>query len=248
MTAQTDPRAGESAAALSARDIVFGWRPGQRDLDIAEFDIARGERVFLRGPSGSGKSTLLSLAGGIVAPRSGQLQVLDEDMRTLGAARRDALRASHLGVIFQMFNLVPYLTVLENVLLPARYSSIRRRRAGGSASAIDAEARRLLSRLGLEETLLHRKATDLSVGQQQRVAAARALLGRPSLVLADEPTSALDTDAREAFIRLLSEECAASSAALLFVSHDLSLAPLFDRTVDLRAINRAASPDAAKAA
>lgn len=248
MTAQNDPLPGEGSAALLARNIVFGWRPGRSDIDIAEFGIARGERVFLRGPSGSGKSTLLSLAGGIVAPQSGQLSVLGEDMRALGAARRDALRASSLGVIFQMFNLVPYLSVIENVLLPARYSSVRRQRAGGSPSAVDAEARRLLSRLGLAETLLRRNATELSVGQQQRVAAARALLGRPSLVLADEPTSALDTDAREAFIQLLSEECAASGAALLFVSHDLSLAPLFDRTVDLRAINRASAPDRTEAA
>lgn len=227
-----------TAAALCAGDLVFGWKQGRRDIDIRDFTVGAGERVFLRGPSGSGKSTLLGLIAGIVAPASGRLEILGQDTARLSPAKRDALRAASLGVIFQMFNLVPYLSVLENVLLPVRYSPERRRRAGGDAASIEAEARRLLARLGLPEDILKRRVTELSVGQQQRVAAARALIGRPSLVLADEPTSALDADAREAFIQLLSEECAASGAALLFVSHDLSLAPLFDRTADLREINR----------
>lgn len=226
--------------ALQAQDLVFGWKKNSRDIDIEVVSVARGERVFVRGPSGSGKSTLLSLIGGVIAPRSGRLEVLGADMTSLSAARRDDLRASSVGVIFQQFNLVPYLSVLDNILLPCRYSAARRRQAGGSQANTEAEARRLAERLGLAGDLLTRRVTDLSVGQQQRAAAARALIGRPALVLADEPTSALDTDAREAFIQLLTEECASSGAALLFVSHDLSLAPLFDRTIDLRAINRAA--------
>jgi putative ABC transport system ATP-binding protein len=140
-------------------------------------------------------------------------------------------------VIFQMFNLVPYLSVTGNVLLPLRFSAARRKAAGPDA---EGEARRLLGRLGLtDEGLLSRRVSDLSVGQQQRVAAARALIGAPDLIIADEPTSALDADARDRFISLLSEEVERSGASLLFVSHDGSLAPLFTRAVDLAAINRA---------
>jgi putative ABC transport system ATP-binding protein len=136
-----------------------------------------------------------------------------------------------------MFNLVPYLSVVGNVTLPLKFSGRRRKAVGGDA---DAEARRLLGRLGLtDEALLARRVSDLSVGQQQRVAAARALIGGPEIVIADEPTSALDSDARDRFIELLSEEAARTGAALLFVSHDASLARLFDRAVDLAEINRA---------
>jgi putative ABC transport system ATP-binding protein len=136
-----------------------------------------------------------------------------------------------------MFNLVPYLSVVGNVTLPLKFSAARRKAVGGDA---DAEARRLLGRLGLmDDAMLERRVSDLSVGQQQRVAAARALIGAPEIVIADEPTSALDADARDRFITLLSEEAARTGAALLFVSHDASLARLFDRAVDLAEINRA---------
>ncbi len=204
---------------------------------MPSFRLEAGERVFLRGPSGSGKSTLLGLIAGVLAPQQGSVRVLGEDMTALSASRRDRLRADHVGVIFQMFNLVPYLSATGNVLLPLRFSPARRKAAGSDA---EGEARRLLARLGLEdERLLARRVSDLSVGQQQRVAAARALIGAPDLIIADEPTSALDADARDRFIALLSEEVTRSGASLLFVSHDASLAPLFTRAVDLAAINRA---------
>nr|WP_290492130.1 ATP-binding cassette domain-containing protein [Hyphomonas sp. UBA4510] len=168
---------------------------------------------------------------------SGEVIVLGQDLATLEPAARDRLRADHLGVIFQMFNLVPYLSVIGNVTLPLRFSPKRRAAINGNE---DDEARRLLSRLGLtDETLLTRRVSDLSVGQQQRVAAARALIGGPEIVIADEPTSALDADARDQFIDLLSEEARRTGAALLFVSHDAGLATHFDRAVDLGEINRA---------
>jgi putative ABC transport system ATP-binding protein len=168
---------------------------------------------------------------------SGEVIVLGQDLATLEPAARDRLRADHLGVIFQMFNLVPYLSVIGNVTLPLRFSPKRRAAINGNE---DDEARRLLSRLGLtDETLLARRVSDLSVGQQQRVAAARALIGGPEIVIADEPTSALDADARDQFIDLLSEEARRTGAALLFVSHDAGLATHFDRAVDLGEINRA---------
>lgn len=228
-------------AIIEARNLVFAWTPRHVVIDIAAFDVQAGERVFLRGPSGSGKSTLLSIVAGVIAPDSGSVSLLGQDLTRLSPGRRDALRADALGVIFQLFNLVPYLTVAENIVLPCRFSAARRARAIIRGGSIDQEARRLLGRLGLGEAdIFWRKVGELSVGQQQRVAAARALIGSPSLIIADEPTSALDSDARAAFISLLSEECAAVNASLLFVSHDRSLAAGFDRQIDLPDINRAA--------
>ncbi|MFN4024325.1 MAG: ABC transporter ATP-binding protein [Hyphomonas sp.] len=222
---------------IQIEGLRFAWKKGPAVLDIDAFRLEAGERVFLRGPSGSGKSTLLGLIAGVLQPQSGKISVLGQDMTHLAAAKRDRLRAHRMGVIFQMFNLVPYLSVTGNVLLPLRFSAARRKAAGSDPQA---EARRLLARLGLDdEELLGRRVSDLSVGQQQRVAAARALIGSPSLVIADEPTSALDADARDRFINLLSEEVARSGASLLFVSHDGSLARLFTRSADLADINRA---------
>jgi putative ABC transport system ATP-binding protein len=203
-------------------------------VDLKSFSLARGERVFLCGPSGSGKSTLLSLIAGILTPQQGAVSVLGTDMRGLSAAARDQFRADHIGYIFQMFNLIPYLSVIENVWLPCRFSERRRARATRADASVEAEAARLLERLDMDaQGLLHRRVTELSVGQQQRVAAARALIGAPELVLADEPTSSLDADRRAAFLELLFHQCEREQTALIFASHDGSLAPLFDRTIEL---------------
>jgi len=235
--------AGLADLAIDIQAMRFGWKPGWNILQIENFVVEQGERVFLRGPSGSGKSTLLSLISGVARPREGRLRVLGHDIAQLSSSRRDALRADQIGVVFQMFNLVPYLSVLENVILPLRFSPARRRRVQVPGTPLALEATRLLSRLGLgEDDILDRRTSDLSVGQQQRVAAARALIGGPELILADEPTSALDADTRSAFIDLLLQECARNRSSLLFVSHDTSLASLFDRTVDLATINAARKP------
>lgn len=208
-------------------------------LEIETFELNAGERLFLRGPSGSGKSTLLGLIAGVLEAQTGRIEVLGHDMAQLSGSARDRVRADHLGVIFQMFNLVPYLSMVQNVMLPCRFSS-RRRAADSGERDPHALAIHLLSRLGLNDPdLLARNVTELSVGQQQRVAAARALIGNPSLIIADEPTSALDADSRDRFIELLSDEAQKTGASLLFVSHDASLAPLFDRALDLSDINRA---------
>ena len=223
--------------AIQIDGLRFAWKGNAPVLDVPAFTLARGERLFLRGPSGSGKSTLLGVIAGVLEADAGKVSVLGQDLASLSSSARDRMRADHLGVIFQMFNLVPYLSVIGNVTLPLKFSAARRKAVGGDA---DAEARRLLGRLGLtDEALLERRVSDLSVGQQQRVAAARALIGAPEIAIADEPTSALDADARDRFITLLSEEAARTGAALLFVSHDASLARLFDRAVDLAEINRA---------
>jgi len=227
-------------AAIEAENIAFSWPGKPPVIDIDRFQVARGERVFLRGPSGSGKSTLLGLVGGVLNPARGRILLLGTDVTALSAAGRDRFRGDHLGFIFQMFNLIPYLGVLENVLLPAQFSQARAARIPNGDLA--AEGRRLLAALGLgDPEYLQRPVTELSIGQQQRVAAARALLGRPGIIVADEPTSALDHDAREDFLQLLMAECRTQGAALLFVSHDTSLSSLFDRVVALADINRASS-------
>ena len=221
---------------IAVSDLEFGWTPGRALLRIERLAIGAGERVFVHGPSGSGKSTLLGLLAGVLVPQRGSVQVLGADLPKLTPAARDAFRADHVGMIFQMFNLVPYLSLLDNVTLPCRFSG-RRRAQVASRGGPEQEGRRLLDHLDLAaETGAARSVARLSVGEQQRVAAARALIGRPEIVLADEPTSALDADRREAFLRLLFRECESEGATLLFVSHDRSLEPLFARTVALGGI------------
>ena len=221
-------------------ETVFAYRAGETVLDIAELTVAAGEKLFVEGPSGSGKSTLLGLLGGVLTPSAGAVEVRGETVSAMSAAARDRFRAAHVGFVFQMFNLLPYLSVVENVALPCRLSAHRAETARRNGGSIAAEAQRLLQRLGLTGAeLLDRQATSLSIGQQQRVAAARALIGRPALLVADEPTAALDAGNRERFVRLLMEECDAAGSAVVFVSHDPSLAATFDRSVSLREINRA---------
>lgn len=222
--------------AIDIEELAFAWDADRPVLDIPRFEMRRSERVFLRGPSGSGKSTLLGIVSGVLAARRGKVRVLGEDLGSLSGGRRDAFRAAHIGLVFQMFNLLPYLSVIDNVLLPARFSPVRRERARPDPAS---EARRLLDELGIATTRSRaRPVTELSIGQQQRVAVARALLGRPELVIADEPTSALDSDARDRFLRLLMAECSATGAALLFVSHDTALGGLFDRQLSMNEVNR----------
>ena len=181
-----------------------------------------------------------NLLGGVVIPEAGTVSVGGVDIAALPAARRDAFRADRVGFIFQMFNLVPYLSLLDNAALPCRFSAARRERAEASGGSVETEAARLLSRMGLDIAALGgRPVTELSVGQQQRVAAARALIGAPGLVVADEPTSALDADVRRIFLDLLFAEVAAAGSTLLFVSHDAALEAAFDRVVTLSDVNRA---------
>jgi putative ABC transport system ATP-binding protein len=223
--------------------LRYRWRHGQAPvIDIERLAVAAGERIFIHGPSGSGKSTLLGLLGGVLVAEQGTLCITIGGATTalgaLGSAARDRFRVDHIGFVFQQFNLVPYLSVIDNVLLPCRFSARRRARCGGG---MHAEAARLLQALDLSPALAERPVTQLSVGQQQRVAAARALIGRPEIVIADEPTSALDAETQDRFLDLLLGECAASTASLLFVSHDRRLAPHFTRELALQEVNMAAA-------
>ena len=224
----------EPAPALAVQGLRFRWPGADRDtLDIEALRVEAGETLFVRGPSGCGKSTLLSLLAGVLVAEPGQVLALGQDWAGLSSARRDRRRADHLGYIFQQFNLLPYLSVLDNVRLPLRFSVAR------AARCAPGQAEALLARTGLAERHWRVPAGQLSIGQQQRVAAARALIGQPEIVIADEPTSALDEDLREAFMDLLLGACAEAGSALVFVSHDARLAARFARQVDLPQINRA---------
>ena len=232
----------EQTPVIEIADLRFAWKKqAQPVLNIASLLVNRGERVFLRGPSGSGKSSLLNLLAGVALPQSGKLRVLGRDMNTLGSAQRDHFRAHHIGFIFQMFNLIPYLSVVENVTLPCRFSSKRKHKVLAQVDSLEQEAIRLLDHLDMADAdILHKPVNELSVGQQQRVAAARALIGAPDLVIADEPTSSLDADRRTAFIDLLFRECNNANATLIFVSHDNSLVAPFERTIEFEQLNSAA--------
>ena len=224
---------------IELHDLHFAWPRAAEDcLAIDRLSVPAGRSVFLHGPSGSGKSTLLGLLAGVLLPRQGSASLLGRPWASLSGARRDAFRADHVGYLFQQFNLLPYLGVLDNVLLPCRFSALRRQRAADRAGSPPQMARQLLAEVGLHEALHHRPAAQLSVGQQQRVAAARALIGSPELVIADEPTSALDAALRDSFMDLLMRQCREAGSTLVFVSHDERLAERFDVRLSLPELNR----------
>jgi len=166
-------------------------------LDIPEFSIKNGEKIFLYGPSGCGKTTFLEVLAGINTPSEGAVNIGDQCITKMNAAEKDQFRADNMGYIFQSFNLIPYLNVQENITLPLYFSSRKRGRI--SVSDENKVTLKICKFLGIDQ-FLERPVTELSVGQQQRVAAARAIIGQPSLILADEPTSALDFNHREKFI------------------------------------------------
>ena len=224
---------------LDLKNVCFSWKNSGRELlNLPELLVEQHDHVFLQGPSGSGKSTLLALVGGILVSESGTLKVLGTEIKSLSSSARDSFRVDHIGFIFQLFNLLPYLSIEENVMLPLSFSKIRAKRAGRTKIDQVNEAHRLLKALALGEQLAEKSpVTELSVGQQQRVAAARALIGNPELIIADEPTSALDADLRHSFLELLFGECKKAGSTLLFVSHDSTLSELFNRKISMYEIN-----------
>ncbi|MGC1496620.1 MAG: ABC transporter ATP-binding protein [Sulfitobacter sp.] len=228
---------GSDTPILSLKDVQYRWS-GQAGfaLDVPEFSIAKTESVLLLGESGSGKSTLLSLICGTITPQSGTVAVSGIDIASLSAGKRDRFRAEQIGLIFQQFNLLPYASVLDNILLPLRFAPQRR----GRLPAPQDTARTLCISLGLPDNTITAQAGTLSVGQQQRVAAARALIGAPPLIIADEPTSALDAATQATFLDLLFTQARASGSTLLMVSHDARLATHFDRVVQMSDIAKPA--------
>ncbi|MCV6614114.1 MAG: ATP-binding cassette domain-containing protein [Cellvibrionaceae bacterium] len=219
--------------AIALQDLQFAYPHGPTILNIPSWTVKPGERVFVHGPSGSGKSTLLKLLAGLLPCQHGQLQVLGQPLQTLSGRQRDRFRARHIGFVFQQLNLIPYLSVLDNVLL-GRYFA--------PPDGNGPDAGQLLAQLGLGEGLYQQAASNLSLGQQQRVAIARALITQPELLIVDEPTSALDADNRDGFMKLLFAQLAEGQTTLLFVSHDQSLNRGFSQSVSLASINHARAP------
>ena len=220
----------DTAKTLQLENVAYSW-PGRAsfDLQVADLTLASSETVLLLGESGSGKSTLLSLICGTIIAGSGRVSVAGTDIAALSAGQRDRFRAEQIGLIFQQFNLLPFASVQDNILLPLRFAPERRKRL----SDPNAEAARLCHDLGLPDGVMSSKAGNLSVGQQQRVAAARALIGMPPLIIADEPTSSLDAATQATFLELLFAQSYAHGTTLLMVSHDARLSSQFDRVINM---------------
>lgn len=216
---------------LIIQDLTFHY-PGDSEalLQIPHWQIEKGESVFLSAPSGSGKSTLMNLIAGVILPQKGTITVMGTEINHLSGRQRDAFRAHHIGMVFQKFNLIPYLSAIDNIRLASHFSE-------QPATEIDHNIDHLLNKLGLSKADSLRPAGQLSVGQQQRVAIIRALINRPNLLLVDEPTSALDTAHRDQFIDVLMQQIDTSDTSLLFVSHDTHLATHFDRHVTLKELS-----------
>ena len=235
-------------ALLQLDDLIFKWPKSEKPLlEVNAFNIEPGERIFLHGPSGCGKSTLLNIVGGVLSPNSGTIRFLGDNLTQKKASALDRIRGDRMGFIFQTFNLLPYLTATENVILPCQFSAIKTKKVLSQASSLKEEAHRLLSSLQLAPEEHEGKAvTQLSIGQQQRVATARAMMGSPELIIADEPTSALDADTRNIFLDLLFAESSRLGSSILFVSHDFELGKKFDRCISLTDLNDPHPSDAEK--
>ena len=229
----------KDGTAISLSNIKFSWGSAESDfqLKLNNFQLNRQESSILVGPSGAGKSTLLSLICGTIRPEEGTVRILDQSIENKSAAERDSFRADHLGIIFQHFNLIPYLSAIDNVLLPLHFSSNRKKKSGKTQSKLVLEAERLLRALGIvPETLGRQKANTLSIGQQQRVAAARAFIGSPELIIADEPTSSLDEKSQDEFLDQLFSQKEVTGATLIMVSHNARVAKRFNKLIKLQDI------------
>jgi len=225
--------------AINIEQLRFRWPNQQQDvLNIDAFTVPRGEHLFIQGASGSGKSTLLNLMAGVLTPQSGHIELLGQDICTLSNRQRDRFRADHLGIIFQQFNLLPYLNAMENIQLSlevSRKPAIHKSPSYNQHAAILT----MLKQLGLDENVAKQPASQLSIGQQQRVAVARALINQPEILIADEPTSALDSDTRDRFIEQLFKVAEESNTTIVFVSHDQNLSAHFSRHLHLSELNHA---------
>ena len=221
--------------AIQLTDVQFAYpdNPDHSVLSIADWHIAAQQQVFLHGPSGAGKSTLLNIVSGLLAVTSGELSVLDTHLSQLNNRQRDRFRANHIGYIFQQFNLIPYLDAIANIRLARQFSNQTL-----SSSALTEEICQLLSTFNIASSDWVKPVSKLSIGQQQRIAIARAMINKPAILIADEPTSSLDQANRDNFMAQLLQMVNAHHITLVFVSHDLSLASYFNRIDALTEINR----------
>lgn len=213
--------------------VKFYWsKKSNFKIFVPNLEIKKGEKVLLLGESGSGKTTILSLICGFLNPLSGNIFINGKTINQLSSKTKDEYRADNIGIIFQQFNLLPYANVVDNVLLPLYFSKVRSNNVPNKREKVI----ELFKQLRLPDDIIQFKASSLSMGQQQRVAVARALIGNPSLIIADEPTSSLDADAQKIFLDLMFEQISENNSTLLMVSHDRSLSDQFDRLIDINEI------------
>ena len=218
---------------VKIESLRFQWSKNNNfKIFVPKLEVGRGKKVLFLGESGSGKTTLLSLICGFLEPLSGSISINDKIISDLTSTNKDAYRSDNIGIIFQQFNLLPYANVIDNIVLPLYFSKQRSKKVENKINA----AVNLCDQLRLPESILNQKASNLSVGQQQRVAVARALIGSPSIIVADEPTSSLDTEAQELFLDLMFDQISKNSSTLLMVSHDKSLTNYFDQVIDINEI------------
>ena len=218
---------------VKIESLRFQWSKNNNfKIFVPKLEVGRGKKVLFLGESGSGKTTLLSLICGFLEPLSGSILINDKIISDLTSTNKDAYRSDNIGIIFQQFNLLPYANVIDNIILPLYFSKQRSKKVENKINA----AMNLCDQLRLPESILNQKASNLSVGQQQRVAVARALIGSPSIIVADEPTSSLDTEAQELFLDLMFDQISKNSSTLLMVSHDKSLTNYFDQVIDINEI------------
>ena len=218
---------------VKIESLRFQWSKSNNfKIFVPKLEVGRGKKVLFLGESGSGKTTLLSLICGFLEPLSGSISINDKIISNLTSTNKDAYRSDNIGIIFQQFNLLPYANVIDNIVLPLYFSKQRSKKVENKTNA----AMTLCDQLRLPESILNQKASNLSVGQQQRVAVARALIGSPSIIVADEPTSSLDTEAQELFLNLMFDQISKNSSTLLMVSHDKSLTNYFDQVIDINEI------------
>lgn len=220
--------------AIQLSNVIFSYseQPDVPVLNIPSWSLSSGEHAFIFGPSGGGKSTLLGLLSGILSVNHGSINILGQSLNTMTRRQRDSFRANHIGYVFQKFNLIPYLNAIDNIKLASYFAKT------ASPALLHQEISTLLTTLNMPESLWKKPVRRLSIGQQQRIAIARALINKPALLIADEPTSSLDQENRDTFMNLLMSAVKKSSTTLLFVSHDMSLSHYFDRVESLDTINQ----------
>ena len=224
---------------IELRDLQFAYAEGGFGLQVERLSIAKGQRVGWIGPSGSGKTTLLHLVAGIVSPAAGRVETCGKELTALRDAARRDFRIANVGLVFQDFALLDYLSVLDNILLPYRIN--RSLRLEG---AVRARAQQLAADVGLGD-MLSRRPTQLSQGERQRVAVCRALIANPKLLLADEPTANLDPGNAARVLDILDGYATKQAATLVVVTHDRDVLTRFDETIDVSAFCAPAQPEPA---
>ena len=218
---------------IELKDVVYQYRGDLEPmLEIPGWSVNHGSKLFLRGESGSGKSTLIHILAGLLEPTLGNIKINGFDLSSASVQKRDQFRANYIGLVYQQFNLIPYLSMLDNVMLASHFAKTKNSQTKELAES-------LLNKMSLPQELHNKDSRHLSIGQQQRVAICRAMINQPNLVLVDEPTSALDSNNRDRFMSLLFDLLDEYQATLIFVSHDETLATRFTEVIELNELNTA---------